>query len=57
MAEWSKAADSKSVVPLAVPRVRIPISPPFYLSIIKRVTLSRPLTFTKTFTKKVFMGG
>lgn len=28
MAERSKAADSKSVVPRAVPRVRIPISPP-----------------------------
>lgn len=29
----------------------------FYLSAIKLVTLSRPLTFAKTFTEKVFMGG
>ena len=28
MAEWSIAADSKSVVPLRVPGVRIPLSPP-----------------------------
>ena len=27
MAEWSNAADSKSVVLLAVPGVRIPLSP------------------------------
>ncbi len=27
MAEWSNAADSKSVVPATVPGVRIPISP------------------------------
>ena len=28
MAEWSIAADSKSVVPVRVPGVRIPLSPP-----------------------------
>ena len=28
MAEWSNAADSKSVVPARVPGVRIPLSPP-----------------------------
>jgi hypothetical protein len=26
--EWSNGADSKSVVPARVPRVRIPVSPP-----------------------------
>ena len=26
--EWSNGADSKSVVPFEVPRVRIPLSPP-----------------------------
>jgi hypothetical protein len=31
VAEWSIAADSKSVVPLAVPGVRIPPSPPLLL--------------------------
>jgi hypothetical protein len=44
MAEWSKAADSKSVEPLAVPRVRIPISPP-----IIHATSERPLTSTTFF--------
>ena len=29
MAEWSKAPHSKCGVPVTVPRVRIPISPPF----------------------------
>src|SRR5687767_10603100 len=33
MAEWSNAADSKSVVPLAVPGVRIPLSPPPLFSV------------------------
>ncbi len=28
MPEWSNGADSKSVVPFEVPRVRIPLSPP-----------------------------
>jgi hypothetical protein len=28
MAEWSKAPHSKCGVPVTVPRVRIPISPP-----------------------------
>ncbi len=28
MPEWSNGADSKSVEPFGVPRVRIPISPP-----------------------------
>ena len=31
MAEWSKAAVLKTVVSLVAPRVRIPISPPFFL--------------------------
>ncbi len=29
MAEWSKAVDSKSTEGLALPRVRIPVSPPY----------------------------
>ena len=28
MAEWSNAVDSKSIVRMCVPRVRIPLSPP-----------------------------
>ena len=31
MAEWSKATVSKIVVSLWVPRVQIPLSPPFFL--------------------------
>ena len=31
MAEWSKAVDSKSIVRLRVPGVRIPLSPPHIL--------------------------
>ena len=31
MPEWSNGADSKSVEPLGVPRVRIPLSPPYSL--------------------------
>jgi len=30
MAEWSKAPHSKCGVPVTVPRVRIPISPPIF---------------------------
>ena len=31
MAEWSKATVSKIVIPSRVSRVRIPLSPPFFL--------------------------
>jgi hypothetical protein len=34
MAEWSKAPHSKCGVPVTVPRVRIPISPPIYLALV-----------------------
>jgi hypothetical protein len=30
VAEWSNVAVSKTVEPLRVPRVRIPVSPPIY---------------------------
>lgn len=30
MPEWPNGTDSKSVVPSPVPRVRIPISPPYF---------------------------
>ena len=32
MAEWLKATVLKTVVSLAVPRVRIPVFPPFFYS-------------------------
>jgi hypothetical protein len=35
--EWSNGADSKSVVPARVPRVRIPVSPPLTKHKIKTI--------------------
>lgn len=41
MAEWSKAPHSKCGVPVTVPRVRIPISPPVYQKVKLTVTPDR----------------
>ncbi len=36
--EWSNGADSKSVVPARVPRVRIPVSPPLFFGQLSGLT-------------------
>ena len=36
MPEWPNGTDSKSVVPSPVPRVRIPISPPSFKTLINQ---------------------
>ena len=44
MPEWSNGAVSKTVVPVMVPRVRIPVCPPFDIKKIGKMLQKQELT-------------
>ena len=57
MAEWSNAADSKSVVRLSVPGVRIPLSPPLALVVVLAVFTGRGIdAYSRTFPPYYHIG-